>query len=260
MLLLPSPPLPPPGVPRLLRRASRWQPRAGPRTQGPGRRAPPGRVLVQPPAAGDAAASRLCLSSGTRGPGCPRRWVRVGPPRPGGRRWSGPGARRRPASLGTAPRGSTGCPRGCDRERERASGSRGGECDQAPHPAPGHCFALGPARAGCRVPGAALPPRPLCARSQGRRLPIATAPSPPRGGCLLSGLVGPEPARGALELLQKASPSASVPLRVGRAGCSPIGARKGGEPCAPPSAPWGRALGPQVHPARRGPSPGWVPV
>lgn len=159
MLLLPSPPLPPPGVPRLLRRASRWQPRAGPRTQGPGRRAPPGRVLVQPPpAAGDAAASRLCLSSGTRSPGCPRRWVRVGPPWPGGRRWSGPRARRRPASLRAAPRGSTGCPRSCDRELRRASGSRGGERDQAP-PTPRRdivsLWALRGPGAGCRAPASA---------------------------------------------------------------------------------------------------------
>lgn len=133
MLLLPPPPLPPPGVPRLLRRASRWQPRAGPRAQGPGRRAPPGRVPVQPqPAAGDAAASRLRLSSGARGQGCPRRWVRVGPPGQGGSRWNGPGARRRPASPRPVPRWSPGCLRGRDRGPTRASEPRGGLRDQVP--------------------------------------------------------------------------------------------------------------------------------
>lgn len=70
MLLLPSPllPLPPPVVPRLLRRASRWQPRAGSREQGTGRSAPspPRRVPVQPPpAAGDAATSGLSISRGS---------------------------------------------------------------------------------------------------------------------------------------------------------------------------------------------------
>ncbi|KAI5243527.1 C-Type Lectin Domain Family 4 Member D [Manis pentadactyla] len=63
VLLLRSPSLPPPVVPRLLRRASRWLPRAGPRDQGPGRRAPPPprRVPVQPPpAAGSARLSVTC--------------------------------------------------------------------------------------------------------------------------------------------------------------------------------------------------------
>lgn len=71
----------------------------------------------------------------------------------------------------------------------------------SPPPRAETLFRFGPCAG--RVPAAALPPRPRCARSQGRRLPIAAAPSPPGGGCLVSGLVGPEPARGALELLQK---------------------------------------------------------
>ncbi|KAF7467868.1 Hypothetical predicted protein [Marmota monax] len=80
VLLLSSPPLPPPVVPRLLRRASRWQPREGPREQGPGRRAPSPlrRVPVQPPpAAGDAATSRLSISRGSAAelPGLPLKEV-----------------------------------------------------------------------------------------------------------------------------------------------------------------------------------------
>lgn len=79
-----------------------------------------------------------------------------------------------------------------------------GNAIKPPQPRAGTLFRFGPCAG--RVPAAALPPRPPCARSQGRRLPIAAALSPPRGGCLLSGLVGPEPARGALELLQKRFP------------------------------------------------------
>lgn len=112
MLLLWSPPLPPPVVPRLLRRASRWPPRAGPREQGPGRRAPspPRRVRVQPPpAAGDAATSRLSISRGSAAklPRLPPRLVRTSP-------GQGPSA----AQVGAAP------------EPERASSRRG----SAPRP------------------------------------------------------------------------------------------------------------------------------
>lgn len=158
----------------------------------------------------------------------------------------------------SAPRGSTAAPGAAIGNSGGLRDPGAGSATKPPHPVLGHCFALGPARAGCRLPRSRLG---LRARER-------------RGGdCLSRWLrvlqeVGvwclawlarsrrEEP----LNFCRNASPSASVPLRVGHSGCSRVGAGKGGEPCAPPSAPGGRALGPQVHPARRGPSPGWVPV
>lgn len=134
-------------------------------------------------------------------------------------------------------------------------GTPGRAVRPGPHPAPGHCSASGPARAGCRLPRSRLGLRARDRRGgdcPSRRLRVV----PEVGVCCLAWLAGcrrEEP----LNFSRNASPSASVPLRVGRSGSQRAGE---GRPCAPPPAPGGRALGPQVHPARRGPSPGWVPV
>lgn len=154
--------------------------------------------------------------------------------------------------------GEHGPPPGPRSGTREGFGTPGPGVRPSPPPRAGTLFRFGPCAG--RVPAAAFPPRPPCARSQGRRLPIAATPSLPGGGCLCLAWLARSPREEPLNFCRNASLSASVLLRVGRAGCSRAGAGKGGEPCAPPSAPGGRALGPQVHPARRGPSPGWVPV
>lgn len=121
MLLLRSPPLPPPVVPRLLRRASRWPPRAGPREQGPGRRAPspPRRVPVQPPpAAGDAATSRLSISRGSAAK-LPRLPPKVGAHLSG----AGAGSCTGGSRAGARQRGADDPPRGASARAEAAAAS-----------------------------------------------------------------------------------------------------------------------------------------
>lgn len=190
--------------------------------------------MQPPPAAGDAAASRLCLSFGARGPGCPRRWVRVGPPGLGGRRWSGPGARRRLASPRARRRGGAqaaaaaviGDLRG---HRDLGAGSVAG-----PPPCARTLFRFGPCAG--RLPRSRFG---LHARDRrgGDCLSRLRVLQEVGVWCLawLAGCRRDEP----LNFSRNACLSASKALRVGRAGW--VGE---GWPCAPPSAPegghWGR--------------------
>lgn len=287
MLLLPSPPLPPPVVPRLLRRASRWQPRAGPREQGPGRRAPspPRRVPVQPPpAAGDAATSRLSISRGSaarllglppkvgaRLPGAvagPRKWEpprRRSAPLPRRRRPAlrralrlRPGTRSEGRGLGT---GGTPAARGVARVSRLRPLRPGRLCRSRQAGAAGAADAW----AGCVIP------RERRVRAAPLRLPLASAPSSRPRPCSREGgetrfrlrRFLPEVGVWCLALLARSpegepfnfSRNAS-PAPASRAGWVGRGMR------AAPRPPRRRegAGGPQVHPARRGPSPGWVPV
>lgn len=112
------------------------------------------------------------------------------------------------------------------------SGTRGGigtpgrAARPGPHPAPGHCSASGPARAGCRLPRSRLGLRARDRRGgdcPSRRLRVF----PEVGVWCLAWLAGcrrEEP----LNFSRNASPSASVPLRVGRAGSPRAGAGRGG--------------------------------
>lgn len=117
-----------------------------------------------------------------------------------------------------------GLPPGPRSRTREGFGTPGRGVRSSPPPCAGTLFRFGPCAG--RVPAAALPPRPPCARSQGRRLPIAATPSLPGGGCLVSGLVGREPARGALELLQKRFP---IRLRPAPGGPRGVFAGWGGE-------------------------------
>lgn len=229
MLLLSSPPLPPPVVPRLLCRASRWQPREGPREQGPGSRAPSPlrRVPVQsPPAAGDAATSRLSISRGSAAelPGLP---LKVGTQLFGPRGCKGGQSaggfalepeRAIPAQASCLPvrgpaSGAEAAAGNWFGDRRGVSGVEGGKRSRAPASGrlgPGDCSAFGNlsgrrlgrrlwALRGRREPTASRRARaPFSAsfrpiRGAGERV---TAPQiHPGGGCSVSGLVGPVPRR-----------------------------------------------------------------
>lgn len=288
MLLLSSPPLPPPVVPRLLRRASRWQPREGPREQGPGRRAPSPlrRVPVQPPpAAGDAATSRLSISRGSAAelPGLP---LKVGTqlfgPRgcEGGQSAGGAALepeRASPAQASCLPvrgpaAGAEAAAGNSFGDRRGLSGGEGGKRGRAPasgRPGPGDCSAFGSLsgrRLGCRLWAlreASADCFPARARSLLRLLP----PNRRSGRAGYSSLDSSR--RWVFSVwpcwpgAQKVSPLTSPetpPLRLrpapGGPHWEPHGVGWGGEGSGPASRVWGRELGPQVHPARRGPSLG----
>lgn len=224
MLLLWSPPLPPPVVPRLLRRASRWPPRAGPREQGPGRRAPspPGRVRVQPPpAAGDAATSRLSISRGSAAK-LPRLPPKVGAhlSRAGAERCAGGsrargGTRQRGAGIRRCgPSGAWGyelAARGRGKGQQKASATRLGSPVCSPRArkiVPPWAVVAGglgrrrwalweerPSRLSPAPPRARSLLSPPSAQLKGRGYRGRAPLIPAGGGCLVSGLAGRMPRR-----------------------------------------------------------------